>query len=63
MRIAYWDGGALTTLEVISWYIVLWEEGEEGSCKRPMPQQFVAPERKEMRRDFVWEICWRVRIR
>ena len=52
-----------TTEEEMSWYIVLWSEGLEGSCTRPAPQQSTAPLRKVMRRDFWCEMPWRVRIR
>ena len=53
----------LTTGEEISWYIVLWSDGLEGSWTRPAPETSMAPERKVMRRDFWWEMVCRVRIR
>lgn len=48
----YEGGGVLTTGEAMSWYIVLWSEGFEGSWTRPAPQTLTAPERKVIRRDF-----------
>ena len=59
----YEGGGALTTEDEMSWYIVLWSEGFEGSWTRPAPQQSTAPERKVIRMDFWWEMPWRVRMR
>lgn len=60
------EGGALTTLEEMIWNIALWEfvaGAMDGSESRPAPQQFVAPLKKDMRRDFWCERVWRVRIR
>lgn len=50
----YEGGGLLTTAEEIIWYMVLWSFGWAGSCTRPAPQTFTAPERKVIRRDFWW---------
>lgn len=47
---------------VISWYMVLWSEGWEGSCTRPAPQALTLPERKVMRRDLLCAMPCRVRI-
>ena len=47
---------------VMSWYMVLWSDGWEGSCTRPAPQTLTEPERKVMRRDLLCEMPWRVRI-
>ena len=40
----------LTTEPAMSWYIVLWSEGLEGSWRRPAPR-VSEPERKVMRMD------------
>lgn len=57
------EGGAATTEEEISWYIVLWSVGWEGSWRRPAPAVLVAPERKVKRMERLWEMDCRVRIR
>jgi hypothetical protein len=41
----------------------LWEEGWEGSWRRPAPQVETEPERKVMRMERCWEMVWRVRMR
>lgn len=56
-------GWVLTTGEEMSWYIVLWSDGWEGSWTRPAPQTLTAPERKVIRRDFWWAMPCRVRMR
>lgn len=59
----YEGGGVLTTDEAMSWYIVLWSEGFEGSWTSPAPQTLTAPERKVIRIDFWCAMPWRVRMR
>lgn len=59
----YDGGGVLTTLEEMSWYMVLWSDGCEGSCTRPAPQVLTAPERKVKRMERCFEMPWRVRMR
>lgn len=59
----YDGGGVLTTEEAMSWYIVLWSDGLEGSWTRPAPQTLTAPERKVMRIDFWCAMPCSVRMR
>ena len=59
----YDGGGVLTTEEEMSWYIVLWSEGWDGSWTSPAPQALTAPERKVIRMLRLWAMPWRVRIR
>ena len=59
----YDDGGALTTGDAMSWYIVLWSCGWPGSCTSPAPQSDTEPERKVMRSDLLCAMPWSVRMR